>query len=200
MSNSSSASFWDGIYERGQTNWDLGQPTPVFRRLIASGRFTPGRMMVLGAGNGHDAREFARHGFEVTAVDFSAGAVRAMRDLADPNAPLTILHADIFELPCTLDATYDYVLEYVCFCAVDPERRPAYADVVKRLLKPSGIYIDLAYPLDDHQGGPPYTVIADGVIYMFKTRGFELLERERPSDSVPQRRGCEELLILQKKQ
>ncbi len=198
MSNVSSPEFWDTAYQRGCPPWDLAQVTPVFRRLLTSKRFAPGAIAVLGAGSGHDAREFARYGFDVTAVDFSAEAVRAMQALADPQAPVHILQGDMFELPAALDGTFDYVLDYMCFCAIDPERRPAYADVVARLLKPGGIFIQLAYPLGYESGGPPYSIVADGVVFMFKQRGFSVLEREPPSDSVPHRRGREELLIFQK--
>ena len=151
---------WDANYEHGTAGWDLGRPTPVFQRLLTSQLLIPGRMIVLGAGRGHDAREFARHGFQVTAVDFSSEAVREMHRLASPDAPVETLQHDIFTLPDTLDQSFDYVLEYTCFCAIDPNRRPEYADLVRRLLKPDGIYIDLAFPLDGRKGGPPFAVSA----------------------------------------
>src|SRR6185503_21319460 len=86
-------------YQRGTDGWDLGEPTPVFKRLASSKRFKPGRMIVLGAGRGHDAREFSRQGFNVTAVDFSPYAAEQMHVLADPKAPIKILQQDIFTLP-----------------------------------------------------------------------------------------------------
>src|SRR3954463_16374027 len=88
--------FWEEIYQGGRAGWDLGRPTPAFKRLLESGELTPGTLLVLGAGRGHDAREFARHGFRVTAVDFAEDAVGAMRSLADPAAPVDIRQADIF--------------------------------------------------------------------------------------------------------
>jgi hypothetical protein len=235
---------WEADYERGTDGWDLKGPTPTFKQLAASGRFKPGRMIVLGAGRGHDAREFARHSFEVTAVDFSPHAVREMQRLATPEAPVDILQSDIFTLPAAFDHSFDYVLEYTCFCAIDPRRRGEYADLVARLLrspdalsgrspdalsgrspdalsgrspdalsgrspnalsgrspdagpgKNGGIYIDLAFPLDGHKGGPPFAVSLPEILALFNKRGFTLLERRTPSDSVQQRRGLEELLIF----
>src|SRR5262245_35746771 len=189
---------WEADYQRGTDGWDLGGPTPVFKRLASSKRFKPGRMIVLGAGRGHDAREFSHHGFDVTAVDFSPYAAEQMRRLADPNAPIAILQHDIFTLPHHLDNSFDYLLEYTCFCAIDPKRRGEYADLVQRLLKPNGIYIDLAFPLDNRKGGPPYAVTESEILDLFESRSFRLISREKPADSVKPRRQAEELLIFQK--
>ena len=190
---------WDENYEQGTAGWDLGKPTPVFQRLLSSGQLSPGRMIVLGAGRGHDAREFARRGFQVTAVDFSSQAVSEMHRLATAEAPVEILQHDIFTLPETLNYSFDYVLEYTCFCAIDPNRRAEYADLVARLLKPNGMYIDLAFPLDGRKGGPPFAVSAAEILELFQARGFRLVSREKPTDSISARRGAEELFLFQKK-
>ncbi len=194
--------FWEEIYEGGRAGWDLGGPTPVFKRLLDSGEFPPGRVIVLGAGRGHDALEFARHGFQVTAVDFADEPIRAMRVAleANPGLDMEILQQDLFQLPYDLDGTFDYVLEYTCYCAIDPHRRPEYANLVTRLLKPGGLYIDLAFPLDEHPGGPPFAVSVEEIWRLFFQRGFKPLRREPPSDSVKPRQGREELLIFQKSQ
>ena len=189
---------WEADYQRGTDGWDLGGPTPVFKRLASSSRFKPGRMIVLGAGRGHDAREFSRHGFKVTAVDFSSYAVEQMHRLADPAAPVKILQQDIFTIPHELDSSFDYLLEYTCFCAIDPQRREEYADVVDRLLKPKGIYIDLAFPLDGRKGGPPFAVTEAEIFNLFESRAFKLVAREKPEDSIKPRRQAEELFIFQK--
>ena len=189
---------WDANYEQGTDGWDLGKPTPVFQRLLQNQGLLPGRIIVLGAGRGYDAREFARHGFQVTAVDFSSQAVQEMHRLANPEAPVEILQHDIFTLPETLHHSFDYVLEYTCFCAIDPKRRPEYADLVTRLLKPNGIYIDLAFPLDGRKGGPPFAVTESEIMELFQERGFKLISREKPEESVSPRRHAEELFIFQK--
>src|SRR5258706_15648666 len=103
--------FWEEIYQGGRAGWDLGKPTATFQRLLASGELAPGRLLVVGAGRGHDAREFAHHGFDVTAVDFAADAVQAMRRLADAQAPVEAVQADIFALPRAVDHPVDTLLE-----------------------------------------------------------------------------------------
>lgn len=189
---------WEADYRRKTDGWDLGGPTPVFKRLASSQRFKPGRLLVPGAGRGHDAREFARHGFQVTAVDFSSYVVNEMKRLADPEAPIEVFQSDIFALPAKLDNSFEYVLEYTCFCAIDPKRRPEYADLITRLLKPGGVYIDLAFPLDGRTGGPPFAVRDSELLGLYLKRGFKLLTREKPFDSVLPRSGAEELFVFEK--
>ena len=190
---------WEADYQRKTDGWDLAGPTPALKRIADSGRFQPGRMFVPCAGRGHDAREFARHGFQVTAVDFSPSAVEAMRELADPGAPLEIMQHDMFQLPHQMDGKFDYVLQYTCFCAIDPGRREEYADLVARLLKPGGHYIDLAFPLDGRAGGPPFAATDQEIVGLFGARGFELVSREKLQDSISPRRQAEELLVFRKR-
>ena len=193
-----SSDFWDRLYQSDQFPWDLAGPTPLFRRLAENQMLKPAAMLVLGAGRGHDARLFAQHGFQVTAVDFSAEAVAAMKELADPQYRVEIIQADFFSLSTTWNNRFDYVLDYTSFCAVLPNRRPEYADMVARLLKPGGDYIMLAFPIGQRSGGPPYVVQPDAIIALYADRGFKLQHRETPAESAPGRKGYEELLILGK--
>jgi SAM-dependent methyltransferase len=199
MSDVSSPSFWEENYRNGHTGWDLGMPTPVFQRLAESGKFPPGKMLVLCAGRGYDARLFARLGFDVTAVDFAEEAIKEMQTLVDPNISMEVIQADLFDLPVFMSEEFDYILEYTCFCAIDPQRRADYIHSVSSLLKPGGIYIALAFPIGGRSGGPPFVVTPDELVEPLSERGFELILREVPEDSVPGREGIEELLILKKK-
>lgn len=199
MNDVSSPSFWEENYRSGHTGWDLGMPTPVFQRLAESGKFPPGKMLVLCAGRGYDARLFARLGFDVTAVDFAEEAIKEMHNLTDPNISMEVMQADLFDLPVFMSEEFDYILEYTCFCAIDPQKRAKYINGVSSLLKPGGMYIALAFPIGGRSGGPPFVVTPDELVEPLSERGFELILREVPEDSVPGREGIEELLILKKK-
>lgn len=195
----SSPTFWEENYRRGRTGWDLGMPTPVFERLAESSQFKPGKMLVICAGRGHDARMFARHGFQVTAVDFADSAIKELQLLIEPSISMEVIQADIFDLPAFMKEEFDYILEYTCFCAIDPYRRAEYIHSVSSLLKRGGYYIALAFPIGQRNGGPPFLVTPDELIEPLSDRGFELIIREIPTDSVPGREGVEELLVLKKK-
>jgi len=189
---------WDSDYENGEDGWELSGPTPVFKRIAASKRFEPGRMVVFGAGRGHDAREFARNGFTVTAVDFASNAVSEMKRLASDDAPIAIVQHDLFTFPFEYNDAFDYVLEYTCFCAIDPARRGEYADVIARVLKPGGRLVHLAYPLDGRAGGPPFSYSDKELVNFFEQRGFKMISREQPEDTIARRKGAEELFVFQK--
>ena len=201
---------WERDYQRGTVGWSLKTPTPVFQHLLAEtdarGKkiFPPGRMLVPGAGLGHDAREFAKHGFDVVAIDFAQDAADAMRDAMDDATRHEIVQSDFFELPRAWNETFDYVLEYTCFCAIDPTRRAEYADTVTRLLKRGGIYIALVFPLVDSAhsfgmtNGPPFAVTAEELPDLFFARAFVLLRREIHPATIKPRKGREILIVMQK--
>ncbi len=198
MNGSNHSDFWDSLYKSNNFHWDLGGSTPVFREMVTRAVLKPGKLLVLGAGRGHDARLFAQSGFEVTAVDFSAEAAEYMRQLDDPDFPVEIVQVDFFSLPSAWNGRYDYVLDYTAFYAIIPQRRSEYADLVTRLLKPGGQYIILAFPIGSRSGGPPFVVQPPEIIELFAERGFILQFQETPAVSATGRASHEELLILEK--
>ncbi len=129
-------------------SWDLGEPTPVFNQWINSER-NKLSICILGAGNGWDALNFAEKGHYVTAVDFADSAIANMSKMAEKlDVKLNLLHSDIFNIGKLYHDTFDIVLEYTCYCAIDPSRRIDYVNLVDRILKPDGRLVALLFPLD----------------------------------------------------
>ena len=96
-----SPTAWENRYLQGTTGWDLGQPAPALSQWVES-QGPPenaASAIVLGAGRGYDALLFARHGFQVTAVDFAPSAIAALTQAAKAEQlSLTGLEQDIFTL------------------------------------------------------------------------------------------------------
>ncbi len=191
--------FWEACYESEMDGWDLGGPTPVFQRL--SSEIPKGSICVIGCGRGYDAVTFARQGFEVTAIDFTDNAISATKvNAEEANVRMNLIKEDIFNLPESLNYSFDYVMEYTCFCAISPLRRFEYDRAVWQLLKPQGKLLGLFLPLDKEldEGGPPWGVTKDELYKLFGLH-WELDSEEMPIDSISKRVGRETLMIWKKK-
>ena len=193
------AEFWEACYESEMDGWDIGGPTPVFERLATE--VPKGRICVIGCGRGYDAVTFAKAGFEVTAIDFAQTAVLASRENArKEEIEMTVLREDLFDLPDELHGQFDYVLEYTCFCAINPERRFEYDRVIWQLLKPKGKLLGLFFPLDKDvdEGGPPWGVNISELHALFSLH-WNLESEEMPKESIEPRANREVMMIWKKK-
>lgn len=64
------------------TPWDIGAPQPAIEQLVAYGALH-GEVLDPGTGPGHHAIYYAAHGYPVTGIDVSAGAIERARLNAD---------------------------------------------------------------------------------------------------------------------
>jgi len=193
--------FWQSTYDAGNSQWDLGTPAPVFVDLLAGPDAPPrGRLVVPGCGRGYDALRFARAGFDVLGIDFADTAVAAATAAAQRlKLSARFLQADLFDLPASLDSSFDLALEYTCFCAIDPSRRADYVRTIARLLKGGGELIALFYPLRDTAGGPPFSVNRDEIRALFAPHFEETAWLDQPPLSLHRRRDFEALARLRRR-
>jgi SAM-dependent methyltransferase len=209
MPDVNSAEFWDAAYRDDRDGWDMGTPTPLFASLLErhgrdlrslggpdfSSRQDAVRVALPCSGRGYDAQLFARHGFAVTAIDFSALALEALRA---ESAALDILQTDLFHLPGARPAYFDLIVEYTCVCAIEPARRAELVAVFDSILRPDGVLLMLLFPVDGRPGGPPFSIDPDEWRALMAPR-FDLLHDEIPDDSVKPRRGKERLMLWRKR-
>ena len=108
------------------------------RRSISLGCVVALRL-ILGTGPGTQAMQLAQRGFDVTATDISAAAIRLAREKAEAQG-LTIswLQDDI--LSTRLTGPFDLIFDRGCFHVLPPERRQDYVATVAGLLKPGGYF------------------------------------------------------------
>ena len=197
--NSSMPEYWEKSYQSGDMSWDLGGPTPIFNDWI---QFQTDSLSIciLGAGNGWDAINFAEKGHNVTAVDFAESAIDNMHTSAqNKGVQINLIHSDIFDLCKLFNHTFDIVLEYTCFCAIDPVRRIDYVRITNQILKSDGKLVALLFPIDKdiNDEGPPFAVDLDSTISLF-SKYFILDTKEIPSLSIERRKGREVFVIFKK--
>ena len=71
---------WQRHYEENDLGWDLGQVAPPFVKLWQEEKLPLGKVLVPGCGRGHEVVFLAENGFDVTAIDFSSGAVTYLKN------------------------------------------------------------------------------------------------------------------------
>jgi SAM-dependent methyltransferase len=209
----SAPAYWEGLYAEHQDGWELGEAAPSLRAWLAAGRkFThagaspraaamsrPPLLAVPGCGRGHDARLLARHGYAVTAFDFAEAAIAEARALATKDRlAIAFEQRDVFTLAADYAGRFDAVWEYTCFCAIDPDRRGEYAEVLQAILRPGGILLACFYPLREGTDGPPFPVSREGVETVLEPR-FRIVESGAPPASPERRQNLEWFVLAERR-
>lgn len=189
-------SFWDEKYKKGETRWDLKGPNPAFLEVINNEKIIkPCKILIPGSGKGHDAVAAAKIGFEVTALDFSEYAINISKDIAEKeNVKINFICEDIFNLDNSYDNSFEAIYDYTMFCAINPERRIEYAEKISSLLKKHGKFIALFFPLEEREGGPPFSVDLIDTYKIF-SKHLKLFLSSKKINSHPRRTGREALQV-----
>lgn len=189
--------FWEGLYEKGETGWDQGEPSPGLVDFLSEKKYPPGRILVPGSGRGHDARALAKAGFGVTGVDAVESAVRQATELARAERldQIEFIQSDFFDLPSSLRGPYDWIFEHTFFCAIDPGFRDRYVEIAADLLKPSGRLLGVFFNIQP-ESGPPFGTTRQELIERFTPR-FDLIFDAVPR-SFPNREGKELIMLWQR--
>ncbi len=189
---------WNERYLEGTTPWDLGEAAGPLVALVQAGRFpvpAEGRVLVPGAGKAHDAIFLAEAGYRVTALDLSEEAAAIGRRAAEERGGFEGFGyevGDLFALPGGFRESFDAVYELTCYCAIRPEQRGAYAEAMSACLVPGGHWIGLVYPLDQREGGPPFTVDPEELVRNMEACGMEHVASWFPEQDETHRKGQEQ--------
>ena len=136
---------WDSTYSAHPAMYGAEPSAPavyaakVFRDAGAQ------EVVELGAGHGRDALFFAREGFAVRALDFSASGLRQLREAARAMGlgehVKTTVHDVRTPLPLP-DASTDAVFAHMLLCmALTTEQIHAVVAEVGRVLRPGGVFV-----------------------------------------------------------
>ena len=104
---------------------------------------------------------------------------------------MNIINKDIFDLK-EYYGNYDIILEYTCFCAINPNYRRKYISTMFKLLKDKGRFVGLLFPVNKVKNinGPPFLVDIQETIDTF-SRYFKIVHLERSKYSIKKRKDNE---------
>jgi SAM-dependent methyltransferase len=123
--------------------------------------------VVVGCGLGDDAEELARRGYEVVAFDVSPTAIEWAKKRF-PDSPVEFRVGDLFELPSSMHAAFDFVFEAYTLQALPVAVRGVAVDAVASLVAPGGelLAVMRGTEADDPGEGPPWPLMRSEMIGM----------------------------------
>ena len=189
---------WEHHYETDDLRWDLGEVAPPFVHLWEERKISQCKAIIPGCGRGHEAIFLAERGFQITAVDYTQGAVGLLeKALLKENLSGEVLRQDFFELDSYYNDKFDLMLENTFFCAINPSMRQKYVVTAGRILKSGALLVGLFYETDK-EGGPPFNTRKRDIEEHFSER-FAIEVLSKTLHSAEQRQGKEWLAIFKKK-
>jgi SAM-dependent methyltransferase len=182
--------FFRLAYLKGGPRWDTGVPPPELVDVVEGAHvLPPGRALDLGCGTGTNTVYLARHGWDVSGVDFIGQAVqRARRRAEEAGVHPRIVRGDVTRLAdLALGDGFTLLFDLGCYSAIPQEGRDGYVDGVTALAAPRALF--LMYGMAPRAGrlGPlglgarrdSLGVTADELRERF--RGWDLVEAVRGS-------------------
>lgn len=132
--------FYEVGYRYFRMPWEIG----VRRELVAlveEGRMRAGRALDLGCGTGDNALFLARHGFDVTGVDFAASAIaKARRKASDAGLTAQFVEDDLTALR-RVRGPFDFLLDYGALDDLGLADRDRYVRSVVPLTRPGSQFL-----------------------------------------------------------
>lgn len=188
-------SFWDSRWQQQLTGWDLGEVSPPLKSYIDKLENKALKILIPGCGNAYEAEYLWQKGFHNTyIVEISELAVKSFLKRYPVFPENQIFIQDFFELK----GHYDLIIEQTFFCAINPQMRKAYTEIMYELLKPGGKLAGLLFNRD-FEGGPPFGGSKEEYEKLFSTK-FEISTLINAVNSVKPRENSELFFEFTKKQ
>lgn len=127
------------FYRLGFVPWDGHPLAQSLRNLIeGDGALTPGTALDLGCGTGDNSIYLAKHGWQVTGVDFVAKAVEKARAKAEANKlTVNFARADVTRLSSEgVGTNFGLIVDNGCLHGMSPEDRNTYVREVTAVAAP----------------------------------------------------------------
>lgn len=187
-------SYWTNRYQQNQATWDAGSITAPLKAYVDQLSNKNLKILIPGAGNGHEAEYLFTQGFKnVFVLDISPEPIENLKRRIPEFPQGQLITGDFF----THEQSYDLILEQTFFCALDPSLQTAYVKQMHQLLKPGGKLVGVLFTDPLHSTEPPFALEKKKYEQLFLPY-FTIQTLETCYNSIKPRAGRELFMILQK--
>lgn len=143
--------FFFNLWYFREPPWDTGISPPELLDFLDN--HEPGSALDLGCGTGTNAITLAKHGWQVTGVDFARQAInRAQKKARLAGLDIQFILDDVSQIR-SIDASFELILDIGCLHGLPEEAKNRYIRNIKRLLAPGGTYLMYAFLRDGGESG-----------------------------------------------
>lgn len=188
--------YWDNLYMRADTGWDIGYPSPSLQTYIDQLKDPHQSILIPGCGNSYEAEYLLGNGFtNITLVDIAPLLTEKLKKkfVIYLGKELKVITGDFFDLT----GKYDLILEQTFLSALDPALRREYAHKMHELLKTGGKLVGVLFSRE-FEDGPPFGGSVEEYINLFEDF-FEIKVMESCYNSIERRKGNEIFINLKAK-
>ncbi len=186
--------YWEERYTKQETGWDIGTASTPLKEYINQITNKELKILIPGAGNGHEVAYLIEQGFKnITVVDIAPSPIIKLKNQFPAFAEHFIVQ-DFFEH----NQTYDLIIEQTFFCALDPDLRKNYVTQMHQLLNANGKIAGLLFNFPLTEVGPPFGGNKTEYEFLF-TPTFNIKTLENSYNSILPRKDKELFFIFEKK-
>lgn len=191
--------YWKSRWQTGATGWDAGEATTPIREfvdyLVKNDADKNLRILIPGAGSGHEAVYFYQQGFRnITVCDWAEEAIERLKERLPELTDNQLIVSDFFELK----GKYDIIVEQTFFCAIDPILRSKYALKCFELLDTEGSIFGVLFSQNFEFQGPPFGGTVEEYRQYFEPY-FDILYIDKCRNSIKPRANTELWISLRKR-
>lgn len=157
MNNKSKMQHWDDMYKMPLVNipWEIKDAPKELNELFNSGQIVAGRALDIACGTGNYSFFLAKHGFEVTGIDFSKRAINiAIKNGKKLKLSVNFIIGDITNIGKLFpEGRFNFILDYSILHHLEPNVTRGYAQQCSSLLSPGGKLLLVCYSDKDEFAG-----------------------------------------------
>ena len=190
--------YWKNRWQTGATGWDAGEATTPIREfvdyLVSKKTDKNIRILIPGAGSGHEAIYFYKNGFHnITVCDWAEEALAKLKMQLPELTDQQLVVSDFFDL----NGVFDMIIEQTFFCAINPDLRPQYARKCFELLDTEGGIFGVLFGKHFDAQGPPFGGTKEEYLGYFEPY-FDIKNMDKCRNSIAPRMDSELWIHLEK--
>lgn len=194
MTKKMNKEYWEERYKSNEIGWDVGEITTLLKEYIDQIENKSLKILIPGAGNGHEFDYLIEKGFtNITVIDIAEQPLETLKK-RNPKYIKNFIQGDFFDF----DKTFDLIIEQTFFCALNPEMRTKYVTQMHSLLEKNGKIAGVLFDFPLTEVGPPFGGSKEEYKNLFSKK-FNLKTLERAYNSIKPRKDRELFFIFEKK-